>query len=230
MLPHIPANILFRIEWLGRRSNDGFRHPIGSGFLTEIRDKKYLVTAHHVIENYQEKLCVRRNKEWVDLSLGAPLVKDKESDVTVFEIHDAWKLPEAKVELGTPSGFIFGQLGYALGFPTDGSLTNHINEAYGHPLAIPTLLLLNLTLGTEPGYCPAYINAGYSGGAVVYPVSNTDKWSIAGVITHFQAVRRPVFDNESKETEMYVNQHMGLLKYTPWQQIQHLIDIASRQE
>lgn len=125
----------------------------------------------------------------------------------------------------------FGQVGYAMGFPNvwekGEPLTSHIAEMDDWPVPMLTMLLVNMTLSTDVVYCASYINDGYSGGAVVFPVPGTDNdWNVAGIITHFPTVLRGVFSAAGNEIGK-VQQHTGLLGYRPWKIIEHLIETAA---
>ena len=40
-------------------------------------------------------------------------------------------------------------------------------------------------------------------------------WTIAGVITKFPIVPRPIYDGSGKETGLFTKQHTGLVGYVP---------------
>ena len=122
---------------------------------------------------------------------------------------------------GEPAGLTFGVTGYALGYPEVGAGVDHILEAGGRPIPLAALVVANFTAGGNSTYSAAYINAGFSGGAVVFPIDDTD-WTIAGIITHFPAVQRPVFRN-GKKTKDFVMQHTGLVGYTPFKVVEKII-------
>ena len=64
-------------------------------------------------------------------------------------------------------------------------------------------------------YSASYINAGFSGGAIVYYVTDQEMWTIAGIITEFPIVPRPIYDRGGKETRLFTMQHTGLVGYVP---------------
>ena len=53
-------------------------------------------------------------------------------------------------------------------------------------------------------YSASYINAGFSGGAVVFPLADGD-WTIVGIVTHFPTVKRSVYRG-GVETGDYVKE------------------------
>ena len=158
------------------------------------------------------------------------VVLDEEHDIAVLEtdtILDDEKIP---VLYGETRGLVFGQTGYALGYPgvigEEGPSIDHIIEVKGRPIPIVALVVANFTAGGNATYSASYINAGFSGGAVVFPMGQRD-WTIAGIITHFPAIWRPVYRN-GEETGDLVKQHTGLVGYTSFRVVEKLIsDVVS---
>ena len=56
----------------------------------------------------------------------------------------------------------------------------------------------------------------------MFPVG-TDDWTIAGIITHFPVVPRPVY-RDDKETGDYILEHTGLVGFTPLEKVEELIN------
>ena len=114
----------------------------------------------------------------------------------------------APVLYGVPQGAVHGQIGYSLGFPgiyeSDHQLkTDHILEVGGRPIPIAALVVANLSSASKVHYSASYINAGFSGGAIVYYVTNQEMWTIAGVITEFPIVPRPIYDGNGKDGTLH---------------------------
>ena len=221
------ANILNPLLWLGRQKSDTCV-PVGSGVLVNLNNKQYLVTALHVAKRCDFRPVVRFNGQWDSIDWRT-VVPDKEHDIAVLEtdtILDTKKIP---VRHGEPSGLVFGQIGYALGYPgvngEEGPSIDHIIEVKGRPIPVVALVVANFTAGGKSTYSASYINGGFSGGAIVFPMDQDD-WTIAGIITHFPTIRRPVFRNGEK-TRDYVKQHTGLVGYTPFGVVEKLINDAA---
>lgn len=233
MLPALTTNVLYRMLWLGGRNEAGLVVPAGSAFVVEFEGKDYVVTAHHVVRACEYVLFMRHGGEWVPGGWPEPLVDDSENDITVFKFDGEARFSAFDIRYGLVGGTILGQLGYALGFPAVGGRTDHIAEFNGNAIAIPTMLAINVVPGAARVYCSGYVNAGYSGGAVVYPIDTTGAWGFAGTITAFPTFRRNVHrleglsgDGEGEPAGLYVKEHMGLLAYIPWLTIRHLIENA----
>ena len=197
---------------------------MGSGTAIYMNGKQYLATALHVVDGCEFNPRVRSNGQWNPIDWQT-LAVDEENDIAVLiteTILDSQKIP---VLYGEPRGLIYGQIGYALGFPSfvDGQQfsTDHITEAGGRPIPLVSLAVANFGSTGNTTYSASYINAGFSGGAVVFPVGS-DTWTIAGIITHFPTVKRVVY-RDGMKTGDYIRQHTGLVGYTPFQVVKELI-------
>lgn len=219
---HPTADVLNPLLWLGCHGS-GKLTSMGSGVATTVNGGQYLVTALHVIDGCELQPRVRFNGQWNEIAWQTVAV-DEANDIAVLKTEttlDAQKIP---VLHGEPTGLIYGQIGYALGFPGfDGgqSSTDRITEVAGKPIPIVSLAVANFTSSGTATYSASYINAGFSGGAIVFPVGD-DQWTIAGIITHFPTIRRSVFRN-GRETGDYIMQHTGLVGYTPFRVVEELI-------
>lgn len=218
------SNVLIPLLWLGCKSAAG-AVPAGSGVIAQLNNREYLVTALHVAESCDFNPLVRTNGVWNTIAWRT-VATVRDYDIAVLEtdtILDRSRLP---VLYGEPSGLVFGQIGYALGFPgiedQSGPSIDHIREVDGKPIPVAALVVANLAAGGKVTYSSSYINAGFSGGAIVYPMSASD-WTIAGIITHFPAVPRHVYRNGEK-TGDYIMQHTGLVGYTSFGVIEKLYE------
>lgn len=101
-----------------------------------------------------------------------------------------------------------------------------MSEIDGRPIPIVALLVVNLSNEPKVQYSASYINAGFSGGAVVYHVAEQNMWTIAGIITGFPTMPRSVYDGNNRATGHYMNQHTGLVGYVPMSAVLQMIDDA----
>ena len=222
------ANVLSRLVWLG----DGRNTAQGSGTLVSSEGVGYLVTAHHVYVDCGGDPSVRFRGQWNPFQWDV-VAKDETLDVIVLRSPQlptdlAERLP---VLYGVPQGAIHGQIGYSLGFPgVYESATqlriDHVPEIEGVPVPIAAVVVVNLSIEAKVHYSASYINAGFSGGAVVYYVEDRKMWTIAGMIAHFPTVRRPVYDGNGKETGKFTQEHTGLVGYVPMSAIFKMIEDA----
>ena len=224
------SNVLSRLLWLGNEATGSQ----GSGTLVSESNVDYLVTAHHVYRDCNGNPSVRSRGRWNSLQWEV-VAKDESLDVIVLKSPQLpANLAGLPILYGVPRGTVHGQIGYSLGFPgiyksANRLRTDHILEMEGRPIPIATLVVANLSPESKLHYSASYINAGFSGGAIVYYVAEQEKWTIAGVITHFPAVRRPVYDGNEKETGLFIMQHSGLVGYVPMSAVVKMIKDASRE-
>ena len=218
VIRHPTANIINPILWLGHESG-GLTSPLGSGTVININNEQFLATALHVADPCSFNPQVRYQKRWNRL-IWQTVGIDIQHDIAVLKsdtLLDSRRIP---VKYGEPEGLIYGQIGYALGYPGIGNSVDHIVEANGRP--IPLIAIATAVFGVDQAYSPGYINAGFSGGALAFPVGDKD-WTIAGIITAFPTVPRPVYNNGAK-TGDYVHEHSGLIKYTSINVVKNIIN------
>lgn len=220
------ANVLNPILWLGC-PQEGNIVPAGTGVVIHLEDAEYLVTALHVAVPCGMNPFVRFNGKWNAVTWET-VATSQTDDIAILRtdvILDDSRIP---VRHGTVAGVIYGQIGYALGYPGvrrgREHETDHIVEVGGRPIPIVALAIANFASTGKATYSSSYINAGFSGGAIVFPVGEDD-WTIAGIISHFPTVPRPVY-REGKETGDYILQHTGLVGFTPFERIEELIEEA----
>lgn len=229
MLPRPPeANVLNPLLWLGQRVL-GTYFPAGSGVVANLGNNQYLVTAFHVAKDCDFRPLVRFNGQWNSIDWKT-VVLEEELDIAVLKTDTILDTKNIPVRYGEPSGLVFGQIGYALGFPgvmdETGCSTDHIIEVHGKPIPIVALVVANFTAGGNATCSSSYINAGFSGGAVVFPLGKRD-WTIAGIITHAPTIHRPVYRND-KETGDFIMEHTGLVRYTSFGAVEKLLkDVAA---
>lgn len=132
--------------------------------------KECLVTALYVAEDCKFQPPIRVNGEWISPKWQT-LATSSSLDIAVFEMEvvglDRSRIP---VFYGQPSGLIYGQLGYVLGYPglyDDKGVprTDHIVEMEGRLMPLVGLVVLNFNAGNKIVYSYSYVNAGFSGGA-----------------------------------------------------------------
>ena len=218
------ANVLNPLLWLGCHVN-GNLVSTGSGVIINISGTEYLATALHVIEDYGLNPRVRSDGKWLPIDWQTVAI-DKRLDVAVLKPNTVLDPQRIPVKYGEPAGMVYGGVGYVLGFPTwedsGGIQTKHVTEAGGRAIPIASLVVANFAASGESTYSASYINAGFSGGAVVFPLANDD-WTIAGIVTHFPTIQRSVYRG-GVETGDYVRQHTGLVGYTSLPLVLDLID------
>ena len=211
----LTANVLNPVLWLGRQVR-GRLVSTGSGVVINDDGAEYLATALHVLKDCGFNPQVRSFGRWQPIDWQI-IVQDEEQDVAVLKTNTVLDPVKAPVKYGELAGMVYGVVGYSLGFPAwndEGSIqVSHITEVGGKPIPLPTIAVANFTTPGRFTYSASYINGGYSGGAVVFPLADDD-WTIAGIISRFPAHARPV-NRGRVETGDQVLEHAGLVGYTP---------------
>ena len=158
---------------------------------------------------------VRSDGKWLPIDWQTVAV-DKQHDVAVLKTNTVLDPQRIPVKYGELAGMVYGGVGYVLGYPTWVDVgriqTEHVTEVGGRAIPIASLVVANFAASGESTYSASYINAGFSGGAVVFPLANGD-WTIVGIVTHFPTVQRSVYRGGVK-TGDYVLEHTGLVGYT----------------
>ena len=211
----LTANVLNPVLWLGRQVR-GRLVSTGSGVVINDDGAEYLATALHVLKDCGFNPQVRSFGRWQPIDWQI-IVQDEEQDVAVLKTNTVLDPVKAPVKYGEPAGMVYGVVGYSLGFPAwneEGFIqVGHITEVDGKPIPLPTIAVANFTTPGRFTYSASYINGGYSGGAVVFPLADDD-WTIAGIISRFPGHLRPV-NRGRVETGDQVVEHAGLVGYTP---------------
>ena len=139
------ANVLNPILWLGCHQGET-TVPTGSGVVIQLERAEYLVTALHVAAPCGMNPLVRSNNTWNAIAWETVAISEAD-DIAVLRTDvglDGSKIP---VKHGKVEGEIYGQIGYALGYPAvygeRGPETSHVAEVGGRPIPIVTLAMLN---------------------------------------------------------------------------------------
>ena len=225
------ADVLNRVMWLGASDGAG-GIAIGSGVVVHVGGIEYLMTAHHVAEECGFKPLVRYRSQWNEHDWDV-IVKDEQNDLTVLKAKDTVLDSRAiPVLYGEVEGLVYGQMGYALGYPQlSDDDTKQVTEANGRPIPIPALVIGTFYAGGDQIFSPGYINAGFSGGAMVFQVRN--KWTIVGMVVSHAAIREPVMRDMAEgryeeDPELYYHYHAGFVGYQRWSLIEQSIARATQ--
>ena len=218
------SNVLIPVLWLGC-FHEGKIVPAGSGVAIQLGGAEYMVTALHLAKLCGMNPLVRSNNQWNAITWEIVATSEAD-DIAVLKtdpVLDEWKI---SVRHGKVEGERYGQIGFALGYPTvfgeHGRETSHIPEVQGRPIPVVALAVSNFAETAKGIYSSSYINDGFSGGAIVFPVG-TDDWTIAGIITGFPYFPRPVY-RDGETTGDYIRQHSGLVVFTPLERVEELIN------
>ena len=224
------AEFIYAVLWLGTPINEGATMPVGTGVVVHWNGEEYLATALHVAKECRFQPHIRRAGHWWSPQWTTVGI-DQTTDLAVLKTAMA-KLSNLTPRYGT-EGVILGAIGRAMGFPAFGSARDidHIAEIEGHPVPLTVLVSAYLNLPDDPArpihFTGGYINAGFSGGAMVFPAN--DGWTIAGIITHRAGLWRPVFRRKEETGEyiedpaLFVSEPSGMIRFTDFSEVERLI-------
>ncbi|MXY20275.1 MAG: trypsin-like peptidase domain-containing protein [Dehalococcoidia bacterium] len=214
------SEFLLSVLWLGHAVSAGVAVPVGSGVAIRHQDQEYLATALHVAEPCGFQPLVRRYSEWASCQWET-VGTDREADVAVLKTSTANLSPlTPRYGLGH---VILGGVGRAMGFPaiTDLREISHVAEIDGLPVPLTTLVSAYVRPETNAAarihYTGGYVNAGFSGGAMLLPTSTG--WTIAGIITHREGVIRNLLRKNTttgeleEDSEFAYSEPSGLIRF-----------------
>ncbi len=216
------SEFICTVRWLAKNDN-GQAHPVGSGVVYSLNKANCLVTANHVAKSCDYDPLIRQEKSWKTAKWKL-VGHDTKRDIAVLHCLSAKLLPHTLNPIYGIESTFWGTLGLALGFPqimNEDSLI--FSESKGLPIAIPVPIAANFSSGENADmdgmhYVGGYINAGFSGGAIIFPT--LAGWTIAGIITRKASILRHVYqqgqgiDGASKDKNQIIQEHTGLTKFT----------------
>lgn len=219
----LTSEIIFAVLWLGKASDDNTGVPVGSGVVVHHRGNEYLATAYHVSEACSFNPLIRHSNRWHRIKWNLVLA-DETRDLTVFKTVD--RLANITPKYGV-ANTVYGSLGRALGFPAfDNQLLNHVNdfgEMDGHPLPITAVVSATVAIGTgDFDYAGGYVNSGFSGGAIVFPTTDSS-WTIAGIIIERGAVIKEIGQDKQGQP-LFIVEPTGIVKFVRMSTVLELID------
>ena len=215
------SEIICAVRWLAKQDPNKCTSPIGSGVVYTPNGENCMVTANHVAALCNYNPLVRQHNSWLPAEWEL-VGYDTKRDIAVLHCLSA-NLLELTPRYGIES-VIYATLGRALGFPAVRTANNFVfSEMDGLPLAIPVPVAAYFGFNANAEmdgmhYVGGYINAGFSGGAIVFPTPAG--WTIAGIITEKASIVRPTYRYDqdigdlSIDKNQVLQEHSGLTKYT----------------
>ncbi len=221
MLPYVTGHVLERVHCLGQNNRIH-----GTGFAVEVDGKQYLVTAEHVARACQyEPLLLMGG--W-DASFNWKTIgRDKDADVAVLAA-DRQLCAATPIQIGSGK-ILYGQMGYALGFPADygtdifGKLESDDYGTRALPMPAPATFYGSGNTWQERYW--GSVAAGFSGAPVVFPTVpdqsarrnplGSENWAITGMVTGY-ATRRFEADQDGATLDLKVSydQPVGIVNVT----------------
>jgi S1-C subfamily serine protease len=193
----------------------------GTAFTIDVDGRQYLVTAKHVVPDSSSasSLNVFQSGSWVPLPVSFVGATADDEDITVLAAAQQLTDPTLPVS-PTMDGLIYGQDVFFLGFPYDIS-PNLLFGGGGFPTPYVRKAIVAGT-DRESLILDGHNNPGFSGGPVCFLRPNERDVRIAAVISAFQAVPEPVYDQKGNPTMLSYLYNTGLVVA---HNIQHAIEI-----
>jgi len=193
----ITANIIHRVF----RITDGATS--GTAFTIDVDARQYLITAKHVVPDLTvaARLQIFSSGTWTPLSADFVGAASGDADVTVLSARRQLTDPKLPV---TPSmdGLIYSQDVFILGFPYDVE-PNLLFGDGGFPMPFVRKAIV-AAMDRNTLILDGHNNPGFSGSPVCFFRPNERDVRIAGVVSGYQAVSEPVYDQAGSPTSILI--------------------------
>lgn len=229
---YLIANILHRVFKTRLITNDNGDDTIVSGgtmSVIDVDNRQYLVTARHIAEHIDSRVQVQvwRNQGWN--SIPVRIVGHGGGDVDVSVLDSNISLIPTEHRFSLPvglDGIILGQEMMFLGFPTGYDVLTSAYSATGFPMPLVKYARMSAMSGPDyPIWLDGHNNEGFSGSPVCFVRNGESDVRVAGVISAYQHIPKPVFTQDGYETGLFHQENMGLA--LAWD-IQRCIDIINQ--
>ncbi|MCW0448619.1 serine protease [Xanthomonas sacchari] len=188
---------------------------VGTLFAIEVNNLQYLVTANHLLEQWQagDHIEIWQGNTWRDIPVE--LVGAHEAgDVAAFAspVHLALRLPlEASCKGLTWSQDVFF-LGFPYGWRAD--VPPEINTRYPLPFVKKAIVsAMVVTDGIETIFLDGLNNPGFSGGPVVFRPPGSSEFQVCSVVTSFRYVTEPIYEGDLEHSLVY-RSNTGIIEST----------------
>lgn len=224
----ISQNIIQRVYHL--RVNNEFT---GTCFAIDIDKKQYIITAKHLLKNWDEKskLQIFHELHWKNMETRLIGHANDPIDISVLAFDDLnheGKIDNLEIKDGA-GNFFYGQDVYFMGFPYGKKSEIGIEN---NNLPIPFVkkaIISNFGADNKNNIFTIFLdginNPGFSGGPILYrAIESERKLFVAGVISGYQTVRNPVYVGD-KESDLYQKENTGIIRAY---NIKHVLEIITK--
>ena len=184
-----------------------YRGYTGTCFTADVDDKRYLITARHLVEEMQEAdlLKIMHDNKWKALPVN--LVGHGEADIDISVLA-----PEQLFGANHPlkiSGELFvSETVYFLGYPYQwSSRSGNLNQDFPLPL-VKKAIVSGIGPDRSLVLLDGHNNHGFSGGPVV---REEDTSQIIGVISGYKFAIQPVLDRDGNEGPYGYHENTGIV-------------------
>ena len=211
-------------------NNDGEETVVSGGtmFVIDIDNRQYLITARHIAEHIDSRVQFQiwHNTKWNSIPVRVIRHGRGDVDVSVLDssvnlIPDGYRFP-VPVGMG---GVLLGQEMMFLGFPLGYDVVTSAYLATGFPIPLVKYARLSaIPVRGYPMWLDGHNNEGFSGSPICFVRNGESEVRVAGVISAYKPIPKPVFTPHGHATGLFHRENMGLA--LAWD-IQHCIDIIN---
>ena len=201
----VTANILqrtFRIRCNGHT---------GTCFTIDVQDRRYLVTARHVVDSIRDDALVyiSHNRGW--LPLRVRLVGHGVGDIDVTALAPQELFGVSYPLKVTTRHLMLAEDIYFLGFPYGLSMQMKTELNAGYPLPLVKKAVVSaLGLEDNPMLLDGHNNVGFSGGPVARRGTKEEQ-TVIGVVSGYRYDRHKVRDENGDETSHTYDTNTGII-------------------
>jgi hypothetical protein len=171
----------------------------GTCFTIDHKDKQYVVTARHVIQDWKESMPIQilHEKQWKNANFS--LIGCCEGDVDIAVMAAPMPSSPCYELLASPVGLVWGQDVYFLGFPygwhTD---IGKLNRDFPMPFVKKAIISCEMVdeHGAHCYFLDGHNNPGFSGGPVVFKAPGTQNFKVVSVISGYRYTNEPVYSGD----------------------------------
>ncbi|MET7141426.1 MULTISPECIES: S1 family peptidase [Xanthomonas] len=188
---------------------------VGTLFTIEVQGLQYLVTANHLLEQWEsgDYIGIWQGKEW--RGMPVELVGTHEAgDVAVFA--SSMQLSQRLPLEASSKGLIWSQDVFFLGFPYGwrAEVPPELNGKYPLPFVKKAIVSAMVVAdGFETIFLDGLNNPGFSGGPVVFIPPGSNDFQVCSVVTSFRYVAEPVYEGDSEHSLVY-RANTGIIEST----------------
>ncbi|MEI8174029.1 MAG: serine protease [Deltaproteobacteria bacterium] len=198
----------------------------GTCFTIDIEQKQYVVTARHLIQEWEpgQRMHIFHDKEWKEIEMTLVGRCGGEIDIAVlaplFQLSPPLSLP------ATSGGIVWGQDVYFLGFPYGwyGDI-GELNRNFPMPFVKKAILSCTYMKsdGVQHFFLDGHNNLGFSGGPVVFKELNNNEFKVASVISGYRYTHEPILAGEQEVALAYRYNTGIIVSYG----IKHAVEVIS---
>ena len=188
-----------------------YEEKAGTCFTIDVGDKRYLITAKHVVDSIRDhaEVHISHKKGW--LPLQVQLVGHGEGDIDVTALAPQKLFGASSPFTATTAGLMLAEDVYFLGFPYGLGMKVEERLNAGFPLPfVKKAVVSALGLGDSPMLLDGHNNPGFSGGPVVRRGTKEEQ-TVIGVVSGYQNDRRKVRDENDNETLHTYDTNTGII-------------------